>query len=161
MKGRIKVLIVDDHPLFRQGLRQLVEQDGQAACPVFWLDLSLPDQDSQTLDQIWTTLRQSCPLWNAPLQQDLIEALSLSPHLAKTLSMLSTGSRRKVALVGLLASGATVTCLDQPFAALDAASIRVIRDFLLDVADHPTRTWVVADYEADPRLPWRRHIALG
>jgi hypothetical protein len=28
------------------------------------------------------------------------------------------------------------------------------------VAEHATRTWVVADYEADPRLPWRRHIVL-
>src|SRR5437870_13271808 len=27
MPGRIKVLIVDDHPLFRQGLRQMVEND--------------------------------------------------------------------------------------------------------------------------------------
>ena len=27
MPGRIKVLIVDDHPLFRQGLRQVVEAD--------------------------------------------------------------------------------------------------------------------------------------
>ena len=27
MAGRIKVLIVDDHPLFRQGLRQVVEGD--------------------------------------------------------------------------------------------------------------------------------------
>ncbi len=27
MPGRIKVLIVDDHPLFRQGLRQVVETD--------------------------------------------------------------------------------------------------------------------------------------
>ena len=29
MPGRIKVLIVDDHPLFRQGLRQLVEADSR------------------------------------------------------------------------------------------------------------------------------------
>jgi hypothetical protein len=28
------------------------------------------------------------------------------------------------------------------------------------MADHPTRTWVVADYEADDRLPWRHRIAL-
>jgi energy-coupling factor transporter ATP-binding protein EcfA2 len=60
----------------------------------------------------------------------------------------------------LLASGAAATCLDQPFAALDAASARVVREFLYDMADHPTRTWVVADYEADARLPWRRHVAL-
>lgn len=66
------------------------------------------------------------------LQQDLIEARDLHSHLGKKLSMLSAGSRRKVALVGLLASGATVTCLDQPF----------------------------ADYEADARLPWRRQVAL-
>ncbi len=29
MPGRIKVLIVDDHPLFRQGLRQVVEADAR------------------------------------------------------------------------------------------------------------------------------------
>lgn len=46
----------------------------------------------------------------------------------------------QVARVGLLASGATVTCLDQPCAALDAPSARVIRDFLADMADHRTRT---------------------
>jgi ABC-type multidrug transport system ATPase subunit len=126
-----------------------------------WLDLSLPGQDDRTPEQAWEALRPQCPRWDAPLQQDLIEALGLGPHLGKQLFMLSTGSRRKVALVGLLASGATITCLDQPFAALDAASARVLREFLADVAGHGTRTWVVADYEADPRLPWRRHIALG
>ena len=147
--------------LLRRLCEQLIESNKEVGSPALWLDLSLPAQDAETPAQVWSTIRQTCPYWNSPLQQDLIEALSLSPHLDKTLSMLSTGSRRKVALVGLLASGATVTCLDQPFTALDAASIRVIRDFLLDVADHPTRTWVVADYEADPRLPWRRHIALG
>ena len=46
-------------------------------------------------------------------------------------------------------------------AALDASSICLVREFLADVADHTTRTWVVADYEADPHLPWRRHVALG
>src|SRR6185295_1162532 len=95
-----------------------------------WLDLSLPGQDEQVPQQIWDALRQLCPLWAMQLQQDLIEALDLNTHLGKNLSMLSTGSRRKVALVGLLASGATVTCLDQPFAALDAASAAVLRDFL-------------------------------
>lgn len=95
-----------------------------------------------------------------PLQQELGQALDLHAHLGKKLFMLSTGSRRKVAVVGLLASGMKLTCLDQPFVALDAVSTRVIREFLCDMADHQTRTWVVADYEADPRLPWRRQIAL-
>jgi translation initiation factor RLI1 len=125
-----------------------------------WLDLRLPTQDDETPQQVWEALRARSTQWNADLHQELIEALSLSPHLDKTLFMLSAGSRRKVALAGLLACGATVTCLDQPFAALDAASIRVVCDFLRDMAQHPTRTWVVADYEADAGLPWRQVISL-
>jgi ABC-type multidrug transport system ATPase subunit len=128
--------------------------------PALWLDLSLPGQDLHTPGQVWDALRQTCPRWNMQLQHDLAEALGLQEHLGKTLHMLSTGSRRKVALVGLLASGAEVTCLDQPFAALDATSAGVIRSFLADVADHETRTWVVADYVADPRLRWGRIIAI-
>ena len=137
-------------------LRRIGEQSS-----ALWLDLSLRGQDDHTPLQVWDALSKRCPLWGTQLKQNLIEALDMHPHLGKQLFMLSTGSRRKVALVGLLASGATVTCLDQPFAALDAASARVIREFLGDMADHSTRTWVVADYEADARLPWRRHVALG
>jgi ABC-type multidrug transport system ATPase subunit len=125
-----------------------------------WLDLALPGQDDQTPQQVWQALREHSARWNEDLHQDLIEALGLTPHLAKKLFMLSTGSRRKVALAGLLACGAAVTCLDQPFAALDMASMRVISEFLNDMAGHATRSWVVADYEAEPRLPWRRVIAL-
>ena len=127
---------------------------------VFWLDLSLPDCDEQTPQQVWQALRQQCSRWDAQLQQDLIDAFDLPAHLDKKLFMLSTGSRRKVALVALLAGGATVTGLDQPFAALDAASARVLHEFLADMADHAKRTWVVADYEADARLAWARVIAL-
>jgi ABC-type transport system involved in cytochrome c biogenesis ATPase subunit len=125
-----------------------------------WLDLSLPGHDAQTPHEVWDALRQRSPRWNAQLHQDLIEAVALAPHQDKKLFMLSAGSRRKVALVGLLACGATVTCLDQPYAALDRASIRVISAFLGDMADHATRTWVVADYEADPQLDWRQVISL-
>jgi ABC-type Mn2+/Zn2+ transport system ATPase subunit len=38
-----------------------------------------------------------------------------------------------------LASGATVTLLDQPFAALDLASIGILKDFLNEAAKHPSR----------------------
>jgi ABC-type transport system involved in cytochrome c biogenesis ATPase subunit len=147
--------------LLRRLSGDLAALPGEAAhADARWLDLSLPGQDEHTALQVWQALRARSPRWNAGLHQDLVNALALLPHQDKKLFMLSTGSRRNVALAGLLACGATVTCLDQPYAALDQASIRVIRDFLQDMADHASRTWVVADYEADPQLPWQRVIAL-
>jgi ABC-type multidrug transport system ATPase subunit len=125
-----------------------------------WVDLSLPGQDDLTPTQWWAAFQEQSPQWNAGLHAELAEALGLVPHAHKQLFMLSTGSRRKVAIVGLLACGATTTCLDQPYAALDGASIQVLREFLSDMANHASRTWVVADYEADKRLPWAQVIAL-
>ena len=125
-----------------------------------WLDLGLPTHHDETPQQVWASLQARSPHWDVALHHDLIEAFMLAPHQDKKLYMLSTGSRRKVALAGLLACGTTVTCLDQPYAALDMASIRVVSEFLNDMADHATRSWVVADYEADPRLPWRQMISL-
>jgi ABC-type transport system involved in cytochrome c biogenesis ATPase subunit len=132
-------------------LRTLAESTADA----LWLDLRLPEHDEHTPEAVWAALQARCPDWNAALQTDLQDALHLQEHLGKRLFMLSAGSRRKVALVGLLASGATITCIDQPYAALDMASVRVLQDFLNDMAEHPTRAWVVADYEADATLPWR------
>jgi ABC-type phosphate/phosphonate transport system ATPase subunit len=143
----------------RTGKTTLLRRIGEAPSAL-WLDLALPGREDETPEQVWAGLRQQWPQWNTALQQDLTDALDLEPHLGKRLFMLSTGSRRKVAIVGLLASGATVTCLDQPYGALDKASMRVLRDFLADMADHATRTWVVGDYEADAALRWRRHISL-
>jgi ABC-type transport system involved in cytochrome c biogenesis ATPase subunit len=148
--------------LLRRLSGDLPDLPGQAPClDAIWLDLSLPGQDAADAQQVWATLREHWPRWDSQLQQDLVEALDLPSHLGKKLFMLSTGTRRKVALVGLLASGATVTCLDQPFAALDKSSCDVIREYLADVASHTSRTWVVADYEADAHLPWRRHVDLS
>jgi ABC-type multidrug transport system ATPase subunit len=135
-------------------LRQLGETGA------LWLDLALPDLDGQTPQEIWQALQKRSPQWDASLHQQLVAALLLQPHQDKKLYMLSAGSRRKTALAGLLACGALVTCLDQPYAALDGASIRVVNGFLKEMADHPTRSWVVADYEAHPHLAWRQVIVL-
>lgn len=133
----------------------------RSGADAIWLDLRLPGQDALTPEAFWAELQTRCPRWQSTLQMQLCDALGLQAHLGKSLFMLSTGSRRKVALTGLLASGATVTCLDQPYDALDLPSVRVLREFLQDMAEHPTRAWVVADYEADPALPWRQVIELN
>ena len=142
------------------GKTWLLRQLSQSSPDAIWLDLRLSEHDEQTPEQVWSDLRAGQPRWNEALRADLTEALGLSEHLGKRLFMLSTGSRRKVGLVALLASGATITCIDQPYSALDMASVRALREFLGDMADHPSRAWVVADYEADAELTWVSRIAL-
>lgn len=120
---------------------------------VFWIDLRLPLHDSDTPVQCWAQLRASLPAWSDESKNELIEALQLAPHLDKRLNMLSTGSRRKVGLVAALASGATVTLLDQPFVALDQASIRSLKAFLAQRGPNTERAWLIADYEKPAHLP--------
>lgn len=119
---------------------------------VFWADLQSAEHDGVTVQACWDALRVHFPQWNDALLYDLAEELDMTRHREKRLNMLSAGSRRKVMVVAALASGAAVTLLDQPFVALDQASIRVIHDFLSEAADHPTRAWIVADYEAPQHL---------
>lgn len=127
---------------------------------VFWCDLSLPGQDNDTVQACWEAWQSRHPNFDTALLQELIQALSLSEHTHKQLFMLSTGSRRKVGIAGALASGATVTLLDQPFASLDASSIQEILDFLQAMSTHPTRAWVVADYTAPAGVDLASLIAL-
>jgi ABC-type nitrate/sulfonate/bicarbonate transport system ATPase subunit len=119
---------------------------------VFWIDLRLPLHDSDTPVQCWAQLRASLTAWSDDTQNELIDILQLASHLDKRLNMLSTGSRRKVGLVAALASGATVTLLDQPFVSLDQASIRSLQAFLAQRGQNPGRAWLIADYEKPAHL---------
>ena len=92
---------------------------------------------------------------------ELIDGLSLEEHLHKQLFMLSTGSKRKVFLAAALASGAQVTLLDDPFAALDAASIRFVLDWLDAAASTSNRAWVIAGHVAPDRLSLAQIVDLG
>ena len=89
--------------------------------------------------------------WQAPLADALVTDFSLAEHLDKPMYMLSTGSRRKVGLVAAAASGAQLTLLDTPFAALDARSSRRLVALLAEAAAGTQRAWVLADY-AQPAL---------
>lgn len=101
----------------------------------------------------WLAARQAaCADWDAAVAAALVEAFGLAEHLGKPMFMLSTGSRRKVGLVAAAASGAELTLLDTPFAALDAASCRVLAELLAEAAEDRRRAWVLADYELNPRL---------
>ena len=128
---------------------------------VFWVDLQDAVHDTTTVQACWDALRARWPNWNDELLHDLAEELDMTQHLDKRLNMLSAGSRRKVMVLAALASGAAVTLLDQPFAALDLTSIRILHELLHEAAEHPSRAWIVADYEAPSDLPVVSVLNIG
>ena len=128
---------------------------GSVATPqggVFWMNVQDAAHNATQVQACWDAMRAHYPNWHDALLQDLASALQMNEHRMKQLHMLSTGSRRKVMVIAALASGAAVTLMDQPFGGLDLASIRVIKEVLREAADHPSRAWLVADYEAPSDL---------
>lgn len=127
---------------------------------VFWIDPADSSQDQVSVSAYWQQLRGRYPRWNDAMLDELQVELGLTPHLDKALFMLSTGSRRKVALAAALAAGAALTLLDQPYAALDLPSRRCITRCLLDCASQVERIYVMADYEAPEGVPLNQVIDL-
>lgn len=102
--------------------------------------------------------------WDLALERRLVDAFGLTEHIGKPLFMLSTGSRRKVGLVGAAASAARLTLVDAPFAALDMPSVRVLTTLFEHAAKDARRAWVVADHELPAALagvPLALWIDLG
>lgn len=115
---------------------------------VAWLDPANPAWEQVVVNDLWAQQASRFARWSPDTLEDLAEALDLQEHRHKPLYMLSTGSRRKALMAAALASGAALTLLDMPFAALDGAAGRTLRDVLADCASHPQRAFVVADYSA-------------
>jgi len=111
--------------------------------------------------QFLVVLQESYGSLDLNLAKEIASGLSLTAHLEKPMFMLSAGSRRKVWLTAAFAAGATVTLLDEPFAALDRASIDFVLQLLSEAATHVDRAWVVADYTAPHQVPLSHIIDLG
>ncbi len=126
-----------------------LSEQGQGYCSqVFWVDPRTQAFDALTPKAFWAVARLRFPAIAGQSLEDLIDGFSLAPHLEKSLHMLSTGTKRKVFLAAAFASGAAVTLLDSPLAALDKASIAFVQELLQGAASHQRRAWLVADYEA-------------
>ena len=134
-------------------LQALLGQVLRPAGGVFWIDLKGPEHDATLVQDCWQQLSSKWPQWQADHLHDLAHALDMAQHSHKPLYMLSTGSRRKVGLIAALASGATVTLLDQPFAALDLRSVVTLKEIFEEAAQVSHRAWIVADYEVPDDLP--------
>jgi ABC-type transport system involved in cytochrome c biogenesis ATPase subunit len=129
---------------------------------VAWLDPRDGALDALSCRQIFSEeLPRRHPGFSPDALAAHIDGLSLAPHLDKLLTMLSTGTRRKVLMAAVLAAQAPVTLLDQPFMALDRPSIAYLLALLDEAARHPSRAWVVADYEAPEGVELAGVIALG
>jgi ABC-type multidrug transport system ATPase subunit len=101
----------------------------------------------------WLQQQAGCfPGWDAAALPALLDGFGLVEHLAKPMYMLSTGSRRKAGLVAAAASGARLTLLDTPYAAIDMPSGRLLSRLLADAAAGARRAWVVADHEVPAGL---------
>jgi ABC-type multidrug transport system ATPase subunit len=127
---------------------------------VFWIDLHNDAFEQVNAQAAWATLAARYPHFDNALLADLAEAFGLSEHAHKQLYMLSTGSKRKVWLCAAFAAGAPLTLIDQPFAALDGPSIRLLRELLGEASEHPQRAWLLADHETPAGVSLGQVIAL-
>ena len=127
---------------------------------VFWIDPQSDAFDQTNAHAAWAALATRHPAFNPALLADLAEAFGLKEHAHKPLYMLSTGSKRKVWLCAAFAAGAPLTLIDQPFAALDGPSIRLLRELLAEASEHPQRAWLLADHDAPTGLSLGQVIDL-
>ncbi len=86
------------------------------------------------------------PRFDAQALDRHVQAFGLSPCLGQRLSALSTGTQRKVALATALAVGTAVLLLDEPFNALDAASLAHLQAVMRDAASSCSQAWLVASH---------------
>jgi ABC-type multidrug transport system ATPase subunit len=113
---------------------------------LFWADTRSAAHDALTCRNYLSQVQRHYPAFDESKLNRAIEGLSLAPHLDKNIFMLSTGSKRKLYLAAAFASGAALTLLDTPFAALDKVSIRFALNILSEVSQDRDRLWVLADY---------------
>ncbi|HMN91616.1 MAG TPA: ATP-binding cassette domain-containing protein [Hydrogenophaga sp.] len=119
---------------------------------VFWIDPHTDAYDGTSPGDLYARLTDLRPGFDPNLARTMANAFGLGEHMDKPLYMLSTGSRRKTWLAAAFASGARLTLLDQPMAALDPPSIRYLVSLLQAQAGQTERLWIVADHETPAGL---------
>lgn len=123
------------------------------------------DPRSDALDAIsartwWASLPARHPRFDVSQALDLANGFALEPHIEKPMYMLSAGSKRKVWLCAAFAAGASLTLIDEPFAALDMASIRFLHGLLDEASSHQERAWLLADHVPPQGLVLQQQLVL-
>lgn len=141
------------------GLNGQTDPDAYRA-RVFWADPRSDALNDLAPSDWFARLPQQHGAWDAAALQAHITGFLLQPHLDKPLYALSAGSRRKVLMVGALASGAPLTLIDEPVAGLDKPSVAYLAKALAHHGTQPGRMVVVAHYEALAGVPWDQVVDL-
>jgi ABC-type transport system involved in cytochrome c biogenesis ATPase subunit len=131
---------------------------------VFWRSPQA-DWPEQLTPAGWAAELAQAPVtagrWQAQAWHDHVQGFGLAEHLRKEMFRLSTGSKRKVLLAAALASGAPLTLIDEPEAALDKASIAYLHQALERHGFDAGRVLLLAHYERLGALPWRQVLELA
>ena len=128
---------------------------------VFWADPHAALFDPMTPAAVFAEMTLRYPTLDLHAIAPLMEGLSLTEHQHKALYMLSTGSRRKVLLAAAFASGVPLILLDNPFAALDKASIQFVKQCLGRVSASRHCACIVAGYEVPDDVKLSAVFDLG
>ena len=116
--------------------------------------------DAVSAQSWWASLHLQYPNFNAPLAAELARGFALEPHVTKPMYMLSAGSKRKAWLCAAFAAGTPLTLIDEPFAALDMASIRFLHDLLREASTHAGQAWMLADHSPPEGLVLKTQLVL-
>lgn len=114
---------------------------------VFWVNPQTDRYDNMKVSDYLKQLPSQYSHCQPDLLTTCIEGFMLSPHLDKTFSMLSTGTKRKVWIAAALASKAPLILLDNPYAALDGTSIRFLNQHLAQQLHQNQQAIVITCYE--------------
>ena len=114
---------------------------------VFWCGPGHIAFDHLRAPEYFGILRSLYPRLDTAALDAHIAGFGLAPFLATRLAALSTGTQRKVWLSAALSIGASVVLMDEPFNALDAASLAHLQRSLAAHAGDSGRAWIVASHE--------------
>lgn len=128
---------------------------------VFWVEPHSETFDQLTVLEFFAKQREQFAHFDNPALAQLVGGLDLSAHQRKRIFMLSTGTKRKVWLAAGLASNATVTLFDEPFAALDGPSISFLTTWLKNSSEVTSCAWIVAACSAPVGVSLASMIDLG
>ena len=139
----------------------VIDRNGQDSTlpQCFWHPVRDNDWNDLTPRAWCTQLQARYPRMNISQLDAVAERLNLSEHMDKAMFMLSSGSQRKVIWLAAMISSADLLLMDEPFAALDLASIRALQDMLAKWSQ--PSAWVLADYQVPKEVPVQTLIDLG